>query len=104
MSVPNLTDEQRKAALEIAIETRTKHAKLKKAIKEGKLKPSTCLYSDDPLIYRMKVYSFLKACPNVWTKRARQIMDEMNIPPSRRLKGLGKNQKIELISRLEKVK
>jgi ribosomal protein S13 len=47
----------------------------------------------------MKVSALLEALPGVGKVRARQIMEEIGISESRRVRGLGTNQVTALIDR-----
>jgi hypothetical protein len=62
-------------------------------IKEGK---------DNDVIGKMKVSALLESLPGVGRVRARQIMDEVGISESRRVRGLGANQAAALIARFDR--
>jgi hypothetical protein len=62
-------------------------------IKEGK---------DNDIIGKMKVSALLESLPGVGRVRARQIMDEVGISESRRVRGLGANQAAALIARFDR--
>ena len=49
----------------------------------------------------MKVSALLESMPGVGRVRARQIMDEVGIAETRRVRGLGNNQIAALIERFE---
>jgi ribosomal protein S13 len=48
---------------------------------------------------KMKVSALLEALPGVGKVRARQIMEEIGISESRRVRGLGTNQVAALVER-----
>ena len=50
----------------------------------------------DDVIGKMKVSSLLESLPGVGKVRAKQIMDRLNIADSRRVRGLGTNQRAAL--------
>ena len=50
----------------------------------------------------MKVSALLESLPGVGRVRARQIMDEVGISESRRVRGLGANQVAALIARFDR--
>ena len=54
MALPQLTDEQRKAALEKAAAARHARAELRESIKSGKVSLKEVLDSDDPIAQRLK--------------------------------------------------
>ncbi len=64
MALPQLTDEQRKEALEKAAQARHERAELREKIKSGKVTLEEVLDSDDPIANRMKV------SPRLWTSSA----------------------------------
>lgn len=98
MALPQLTDEQRKAALKKAAEARQKRAELKKELKDGKLNLKAVLArSGDPIVGRMKVGSLLEALPGVGKARAAKKMEELEISDTRRVQGLGSNQRENLL-------
>ena len=91
--LPELTAEQRKAALEKAARVRKERANIKKKLKEGKLKVSDILKKADDEIYgKMTVKSVIESVPGVGKLRAAKIMEEIGISTSRRVKGLGPKQ------------
>ena len=49
----------------------------------------------------MKVSALLESMPGVGRVRARQIMEEVGISESRRVRGLGQNQISALLSRFD---
>jgi transposase len=101
MALPQLTDEQRKAALKKATETREKRAELSRQLKAGKVKAADLIKkSDDPIIGRMKVSRLIESLPGLGKVRSKQIMEELGIDPSRRVGGLGSRQREALQQRL----
>ena len=50
---------------------------------------------------KMKVSALLESLPGVGRVRARQIMQEVGISESRRVRGLGQNQISALLSRFD---
>ncbi|MDY6796814.1 MAG: integration host factor, actinobacterial type [Actinomycetota bacterium] len=91
--LPELTAEQRKAALEKAARVRKERAEIKKRLKAGHLKVGDVLNRADDEIYgKMTVKSVIESVPGVGKLRATKIMEEIGISPSRRVKGLGPKQ------------
>jgi ribosomal protein S13 len=56
----------------------------------------------DEIVGKMKVSALLEALPGVGKVRARQIMEEIGISESRRVRGLGTNQVAALIERFSR--
>lgn len=102
MALPQLTDEQRKAALEKAAQARHERAELREKIKSGKVSLESVLESDDPIASRMKVSTLIESLPGYGKAKASKIMDELGISATRRVKGLGARQREQLIEQLSK--
>ena len=110
MALPQLTDEQRKAALEKAAAARHARAELREKIKKGevdKIKKGEIsledvLDSEDPIASRMKVSALIESLPGYGKAKAAKIMDELGISSTRRVKGLGARQREQLIEALSK--
>jgi hypothetical protein len=101
MALPNLTDEQRQAALKKAAEARQKRAELRAQIKAGDMSFADVMAkSDDPIVARMKVSTLLESLPGYGKAKAAKIMEELEISESRRVQGLGARQREQLMERL----
>ena len=93
MPVPQLTPEERQAALEKAKAARLKRAKVREELKSGKINLEKVLsMKDDPVVGRMKVSTLIETLPGYGKAKAEKIMKELEIAESRRLKGLGERQ------------
>jgi ribosomal protein S13 len=57
---------------------------------------------NNDVICKMKVSALLEALPGVGKVRAKQIMEEIEISESRRVRGLGANQITKLIDRFSR--
>ena len=100
MALPQLTDEQRKAALEKAAESRRARAELRAKIKNGELSLEEVLDQvDDPIVGRMKVSMLIESLPGYGKAKAGKLMAELDISESRRVKGLGSRQREQLLER-----
>ena len=99
--LPELTDEQRIAALVKAAEARRTRAEIKELLKMGSLTfPELLTRADnDPVVAKMKVLAALESLPKLGKVKARRTMEEIGISESRRLKGLGSQQRSDLLSR-----
>ena len=100
VALPELTEEQRAAALEKAAAARRARAELKERLKRGgtNLKEVLAKSDSDDILGKMKVSALLEALPGVGKIRAQQIMERLEIATSRRLRGLGERQRKALLS------
>ena len=101
MALPPLTPEQRAAALEKAAVARRERAAVKNRLKyaQGSLKEVIADGKGNDVVGKMKVSALLESMPGVGRVRARQIMEEVGISESRRVRGLGQNQVAALLDR-----
>ncbi len=101
MAIPQLSAEERQAALEKAKAARIKRAQVRDDLKNGKLSLQDVLaMKDDPIVGRMKVSTLIETLPGYGMAKAEKIMGELKIAESRRLKGLGERQEAALLERL----
>ncbi|MGE5137376.1 MAG: integration host factor, actinobacterial type [Gemmatimonadota bacterium] len=98
MALPPLTPDQRAAALEKAAKARKERAEVKNNLKRGATTLPAVLKQgqSDDTVGKMKVSALLEAMPGVGKVRARQIMERLGIAESRRVRGLGANQRAAL--------
>lgn len=103
MALPQLTPEQRAQALEKAAAARRERAAVKNRLKnsQGSLKDVIAEGKDNDTIGKMKVSALLESMPGVGRVRARQIMEEVGISETRRVRGLGSNQTQALLERFD---
>ena len=96
---PQLTDEQRQAALAKAAEARRARAELKEKLKMGSvnLKELFAQAENDEIIGKMKVVAVLESLPGVGKVKARRTMEEIGISETRRVRGLGAQQREALL-------
>lgn len=96
---PSLSPDQRQAALAKAAEARRLRAELKEKLKMGatSLPELFSLAGTDEIVGKMKVLSVLESLPGVGKVRARRLMDEIGISETRRLRGLGTQQRTALL-------
>lgn len=101
MALPNLTPEQRQAALEKAAEARRERAEVKNRLKTGGTTLAEVLKEgeNNETVGKMKVSALLESLPGVGKVRAKQIMEEVGIAETRRVRGLGANQSAALIEK-----
>lgn len=94
---PQLTPEQRQAALAKAAEARAARAEIKARLRNESLSLSDALQSDDENVGKLKVVSLLEALPGVGKVKARKIMEDIGIADNRRVQGLGSQQRQALL-------
>ncbi|MCS5479569.1 integration host factor [Corynebacterium sp. YIM 101645] len=101
MALPQLTDEQRKQALAKAAEARKARAELKEKLKRGEtnLKEVLDQAQSNEIIGKTKVSALLEALPKVGKVKAKEIMEQLEIAQTRRLRGLGDRQRRALLER-----
>ncbi len=99
-----MTPEQRAAALEKAAAARRARAEVKNRLKysQGSLGDVIKEGQTDDVVGKMKVSALLEALPGVGKVRARQIMEEIGISESRRVRGLGAKQVQALVDRFSR--
>lgn len=98
---PQLTAEQRQAALAKAGEVRRKRAEVKAMLKMRSISLSDLLEQaeTDEVVAGTKVLAVLESLPGMGKVRARRMMDEIGIADSRRIRGLGDQQRASLLAR-----
>lgn len=101
MALPNLTPEQRAAATAKAALARRERAEVKNRLKyaQGSLEEVIKEGQENDAIGKMKVSALLESMPGVGKVKARQIMADLNISESRRVRGLGPMQVQKLVER-----
>ena len=101
MALPNLSEADRKKALEKAAQARQARAELRQKIKAGEMSFADVMAkSGDPIVARMKVATLLESLPGFGKAKAAKIMGELEISESRRVQGLGARQREMLMQRL----
>ena len=100
MPLPELDDDARRDALNKAAEARKLRAEMKQRLKAGEIDLHKVLdrADDDEVIAKTRVSEILEALPKVGRVRARRIMERLDISSSRRLRGLGVNQRDRLLA------
>jgi hypothetical protein len=97
---PSLTPEQRQAALAKAAEARRARAEIKERLKMGSITLAELLAQadTDDMVAGIKVLAVLESLPGVGKVKARRTMDEVGIADTRRLRGLGDQQRKALLA------
>jgi len=97
---PQLSDEARRAALAKAAAVRRERAELKVQLKAGEVSLAALIdrAATDDVVGKMKVLVVLESLPGVGKVKARRTMDEIGIADSRRIRGLGEQQRAALVA------
>ncbi|MEQ8719282.1 MAG: integration host factor, actinobacterial type [Acidimicrobiales bacterium] len=97
---PALSDEQRKEALAKAAAARRARSELKERLKMGSLTLAEVLdrVATDDVVGKTKVLAILESLPGVGKVKARRAMEEIGISETRRLRGLGDQQREKLLA------
>jgi hypothetical protein len=94
VALPPLTPEQRAAALDKAAASRRERAEVKNRLKHGggSLAAVIADGKTNDVVGKMRVSALLESMPGVGRVRARQLMEDIGISATRRVRGLGQNQ------------
>ncbi len=87
------------AALEKAAEVRRARAELKDRLKMGSVSLQEVLdaAAHDEMIGKTKMLTVLESLPGLGKVKARRLLDEIGIADTRRVRGLGDNQRRRLL-------
>lgn len=97
-NLPQLTEEERSAALKKAMEVRFERAAALKALKSGETPVSDAI--EMPIMQRVKVSKFIASCPGFGKALTERVMMDIGIAANRRVGGLGVRQKSVLLEKL----
>lgn len=100
---PQLSADQRQAALEKAAVARRMRAELKEKLKMGSITLAELLRQadSDDMVGKMKVLAVLESLPGLGKVKARRLMEDVGISETRRLHGLGEQQRKRLFEKLQ---
>lgn len=101
--VPILTKEQRQENLAKGMQIRHQRAEYREQLKKGTLpleKFFELADEGDQAASGMRVKAMIAALPGYAETRAEQLMKKLHIASSRKVKGLGRNQRANLLSTL----
>lgn len=99
MAPPQLTDEQRRAALAKAAEARRARAEMKELLRTGSLTLSEVFEraEDDNIVANTKIFAVLISLPGFGKIKAKRLMEDLSIAENRRVRGLGERQREKLL-------
>jgi len=99
---PERTTEQRARARPRALDARRRRAEARADLSQGRWSLAELLErcQEDEHLGGMRVRDALTALPGVGEVRSLEIMEDVVISPTRRLRGLGSRQYVELVERV----
>lgn len=99
--LPEITDEQRAAALARAGEARQIRAEIKHLLKTGSLTLSDVLERADEndLVAGTKIQAIIVSMPGMGKIATKRLMEDIGIADNRTIRGLGSNQRAALLER-----
>jgi len=99
MAVPQMSDEQRAAALARAQEARRLRAEMTELLKTGSLTLAEVFEraESDDLVAGTKISKVIVAMPGMGKVTAKRLMEEHGIDERRRIRGLGSRQRRVLL-------
>jgi hypothetical protein len=99
---PSLSPDQRQAALDKAASARKLRAELKEKLKMGSVsfKDLLAQSAGDEVVAKMKVLAVLESLPGLGKVKARRLMEDVGISETRRVQGLGEQQRRKLLEKL----
>lgn len=99
--LPEMTEEQRAAALARAAEARRTRAEIKQLLKTGSLRFSEVLEraEEDDLVAGTKIHAIIVSMPGMGKVATKRLMEEIGIAENRTIRGLGSNQREALLER-----
>ncbi|GFP30067.1 hypothetical protein HKBW3S44_01256 [Candidatus Hakubella thermalkaliphila] len=101
MKAPQLSAEQRKMGICKAVRLRRERAAIKQKLRRGKLSLEQVISMDNEAVSKIKVIEILESLPKIGKLSARHIMEELEISPDRRIRGLGSRQREALLDYLD---
>ena len=94
MALPELTSEQRSAALERACAVRKERADALKSLKAGEITVDDIFSKDEDIVYgRITAKALIMHLPGVGAAKSAKFLEENRIKPTRRVIGLGSRQR-----------
>lgn len=98
MPLPELTPEQRSAAAASAIAARAARADICAQLKAGEISIAEVLdrAAEEQALAKLRVLSLLRSLPGIGEAKSDAVMERLQIARSRRLRGLGPNQRAAL--------
>ncbi|HEX9415747.1 MAG TPA: integration host factor, actinobacterial type [Gaiellaceae bacterium] len=102
VKAPQRSLDQRMDALKRANDIRVRRAKLKKDLKDGRVKIEKILSSPPEYVSTAKVFDMLLAVPKFGRVKAARFLNQCRISQSKTVGGLSERQRAELIGLLHR--
>ncbi|CAA9469820.1 MAG: hypothetical protein AVDCRST_MAG53-1186 [uncultured Solirubrobacteraceae bacterium] len=102
VTTPERSIKQRRDALEVANEVRSRRATLKKELKAGRVSIHSLLQDPPAYVLTAKVFDILMAVPKYGRVKANKVIVACRISPSKTIGGLSQRQRDELIASLRR--
>jgi len=95
-----MSDDQRADALAKAAAARRQRAEIKALLKTGSLTLDEVLEraETDDIVAGTKVYPLLASMPRMGKIKAKRLMEELGIAENRKIRGLGRRQREDLLA------
>lgn len=101
--VPILTEEERRQNLDKALKARKERAEVRTKLASGEMSVDDVFRLADEgneAVLRMPVEALIRSLPGYALSRAQKLMKRLRIAQSRRIRGLSKRQRNELLKAL----
>ncbi|MER5779840.1 integration host factor, actinobacterial type [Streptomyces sp. NPDC002039] len=98
MAMPVLTPAQRAEARRKAAAVRKERSELMAALKTGSLPLAALLERDDAVVGRIRLRRLVESLPGIGSVRAGRLLANLDICETRRIQGLGPNQRARLLA------
>lgn len=99
MGIPELTNEERRKALDRAMAARHERACFLARCKAGEVAPAEAI--DDPVAQGVPARRFIESFPGFGRARDEAVMEDAGISSTRRVRGLGCRQREAVLAALE---
>lgn len=103
MSAPDRSLDQRRAALQVANEIRTKRANLKKELKAGHGSVVSVILEPPEWVETMHLRDLLMSAPKLGRVKVNRILTQCRISPSKTIGGLSERQRQAIGSYLNRM-
>ncbi len=99
-NLPPMTADQRAAALAKAGDARRTRAEIKALLKTGSLTLAEVFEraDQDDIVAGTKVFPLLASMPRMGKIKAKRLMEELGIAENRKIRGLGRRQREDLLA------
>ena len=99
-TLPPMSDEQRADALAKAGAARRQRAEMKALLKTGSLTLAEVFAQadHDDVVAGTKVYPLLASLPHMGKSKAQRLMEDLGIAENRKIRGLGRRQRDDLLA------